>query len=112
LTTFTLKSPFSAPNQACGPEARALHAKSIGGESIPPEDPVGLPQNGAGRSGARSREAPDAPTSEKPLVSEKERPARPIQETRRASWFLRATPLLPGRAWFEIQSPLHLLGEK
>jgi len=49
-TTFTFRRPYFPPKQACGPEARALHAKSIGGESIPPEDPVGLPQNGAGRS--------------------------------------------------------------
>jgi len=42
-----------------------LRGKSIGGERNPPGDPAWLPQNGAGRSGARSREARDAPTSEK-----------------------------------------------
>jgi hypothetical protein len=42
----------------------------------------------------------------------KERLARPTQEVKRASWFLRATPLLPGRATPEIQSGLRLLGEK
>jgi hypothetical protein len=52
LPPFTLKSPFSAPNQACGPEARALRGKSIGGQKIPTGDPSWLPQNGAGRSGA------------------------------------------------------------
>jgi hypothetical protein len=62
LATFTLKSPFSAPSQACGPEARALHGKSIGGQRILTGDPAWLPQNGAGRSGAR----PGAPTSENP----------------------------------------------
>jgi len=62
LATFTLKSPFSAPNQACGPETRALRGKSIGGQRIPSGDPAWLPQDGAGRSGAR----PGAPTSENP----------------------------------------------
>jgi hypothetical protein len=57
-----LKSPFSAPSQACGPEARALRGKSIGGERILTGDPAWLPQNGAGRSGPR----PGAPTSENP----------------------------------------------
>jgi len=32
--TFTFESPFSAPKQACGPEARALRGKSIGGEKF------------------------------------------------------------------------------
>jgi len=32
-----------------------------------------------------------------------ERLARPVQEMGRASWFLRVTPLLPGRAMPEIQ---------
>jgi hypothetical protein len=62
LPTFTLKSPFFAPNQACGPEARALRGKSIGGERILHGDLAWLPQKGAGRSGAR----PGAPTSENP----------------------------------------------
>ena len=53
------KSCFAA-DQAWGPEAKALLAKSIGGERILPGDSAGLPQNGAGRSGAR----PGAPTSE------------------------------------------------
>jgi hypothetical protein len=62
----------------------------------------------------RAARAPGAgrPYFGKPLFSEKERPTRPIQETICASWFFRAMPLLPGRAWPEIQSPLHLLGEK
>jgi len=30
LPTFTFAIPFSAENQACGPEARALRGKSIG----------------------------------------------------------------------------------
>jgi hypothetical protein len=60
---------FFAPNRACGPEVpplAGLRGKSIGGERIPSGDPPWLPQNGAGRSGARSREARDAPTSENP----------------------------------------------
>jgi murein DD-endopeptidase MepM/ murein hydrolase activator NlpD len=40
-----------------------------------------------------------------------ERLARPAQEMRCALWFLRVTPLLPGRARLEIQSPLRLVGE-
>ena len=71
LPTFTFKSPFSGPKLACGPDARALHAKSIGGERFLPGDPAWLPQNGAGRSGARSREARDAPTSENPCSQAK-----------------------------------------
>ena len=46
------------------------------------------------------------------LFLEKERLARPAQKMMRASWFLRATPLLPGRATPEIQSISRLLGEK
>jgi len=44
-----------------------LHGKSIGGRSIPSEDPAGLPQNGAGHSGAR----PGAPTPEYPCSRRK-----------------------------------------
>jgi hypothetical protein len=56
---------FFSPNRACGPEVpplAGLRGKSIGGERIPSGDPPWLPQNGAGRSGAR----PGAPTSENP----------------------------------------------
>jgi hypothetical protein len=74
LPTFTFGSPFCAPKQACGPEASALRGKSIGGEKILPGDPAWLPQNGAGRSGAR----PGAPTSENPCSRRKNGlPARP-----------------------------------
>jgi hypothetical protein len=38
--------------------------------------------------------------------------ARPAQERRVASWFLRLTPLLPGRATPGIQSIFRPLGEK
>jgi len=44
--------------------------------------------------------------------AEKERLARPAQEMMRASWFLRATPLLPDGATPEIQITLRLLDEK
>ena len=80
-----------------------------------------LPQNGAGRSGARSREARDAPTSENPSSQRKNGlpalyhtryRARPVQEMICALWVFRAMPLLPGRARLEFPSPLHLLGEK
>jgi len=108
LPTFTFVPFSSAENRACGPEARALRGKSIGGEKILPGDPAWLPQNGAGRSGARSREARDAPTSENPCSRKKNGlpalyhtryRARPIQETRGVSWFLRPMPLPLGRAW-------------
>jgi hypothetical protein len=46
----------SAPNRACGPEARAWRGKSIGGERIPAGDPPWLPQNGAGHSGNSNSE--------------------------------------------------------
>ena len=109
LPTFTFKSPFSAPGQACNREGRALRGKSIGGERILPGDPTRVPQNGAGRPGARSREARNAPTSGDLCSRRKnglQRPARPVQETICASWFLRAIPPragLPGRAWPVIQ---------
>jgi len=38
--------------------------------------------------------------------------ARPAQEMMRALWFLRATPLLPGRPKPEIEFIFPLLGEK
>ena len=61
LPPFTF---FSADEQACGPEARALRGKSIGGKRNPAGDPIGFPQNEAGLSGARSRSSRDAPTTE------------------------------------------------
>jgi hypothetical protein len=53
LATFTFAIPFSAKKQACGPEARALRGKSIGGKRKRLEDPPLLPQNEAGPSGVR-----------------------------------------------------------
>jgi hypothetical protein len=41
----------SAKKKTCGPEARALRGKSIGGKRIAVGDPIGFPQNGAGLSG-------------------------------------------------------------
>jgi hypothetical protein len=55
-----LRFPFPAEKQTCGPEARALSAKSIGGGKNPFGDPPVLPQNEAGPSGTQ----PGAPTSE------------------------------------------------
>jgi hypothetical protein len=43
---------FSAKEQACGPDARALRGKSIGGKRIPAGDPILFPQREAGLSGA------------------------------------------------------------
>jgi len=60
--TSVFQIPFSSPKQACDPEARALRGKSIGRGKILPGDPSWLPQNGAGRLGAR----PGAPTPENP----------------------------------------------
>ena len=91
--------------QACGPEGRALRAKSIGGKGIPPGDPPGLPQ--AGPSGAR----PAAPTRQYLSSWEKNGlPARPRK--RRRAWFWRATPFLPGLAIPEIRGILGQIGEK
>jgi hypothetical protein len=53
LLTFTFAILFSVEKQACGPEARALGGKSIGGKRNPIEDPTVLPQNEAGPSGAQ-----------------------------------------------------------
>jgi hypothetical protein len=108
LPPFTLVNPFSAHKQACGPEARALRAKSIGGKRNPAGDLPVLPQNEAGESGAQA----GVPTSESPGSQGKEKLARPAQEMKRASWFLRATPLLLGQAPPEIHPTLRQLGEK
>jgi hypothetical protein len=59
---------FPAKKQACGPEARALRGKSIGGKRNPIEDPTVLPQNEAGPSGA-------------PLAVESYRPGVPTWES-------------------------------
>jgi hypothetical protein len=59
LHAFTFAILFPAKKQACGPEARALRGKSIGGKRNPFGDPPLLPQNEAGPSGA----PPGAPTS-------------------------------------------------
>jgi hypothetical protein len=42
---------YSAKKQACGAEARAFRAKSIGGKRNPFGDTPVFPQNGAGPSG-------------------------------------------------------------
>ena len=60
LPTFTFAVPFSAKKQACGPEARVLRGKSIGGKRILPGDPPVLPKNEAGPPVAR----PGAPTTD------------------------------------------------
>jgi len=71
MPTFTFASLFSDKKQACGPEARALRGKSIGGKRNAFKDPPLLPQNEAGPSGAQSREARDAPTSGYPVLGER-----------------------------------------
>jgi len=48
LPTSTFAIPFSAKKQGCGPEARALRGKSIGGKRNPLGDPPVLPQEEAG----------------------------------------------------------------
>ena len=74
MRVFTYMTLFSARKQAFGPEGRALRAKSIGGKRILLGNLAVLPQNGAGRSGAR----PGAPTSESARSWEKQGlPARP-----------------------------------
>jgi len=74
LATFTFAIAFSAKKQACGPEARALRGKSIGGKRIPSGDPPVLPQGEASLSVAQ----PGAPTTQLPCPWEKNGlPARP-----------------------------------
>jgi hypothetical protein len=51
LPTFTFTILFLGKKQACGPEARALRGKNIGGKGNPLGDPPVLPQNEAGPSG-------------------------------------------------------------
>jgi hypothetical protein len=96
--------PFSAKRQSCGRQARAFRGKSIGpvisdcGFRIfwvfffNPHSAIGIPQFGGGRLYNRIT-----------LSWGKKRLARPNQKMNRASWFLRETPLLPGRAPAEIQ---------
>jgi hypothetical protein len=73
-----------------------------------PHSAIGIPQFGGGPIGRPA----GRPYMGRTLFLGKERLARPVQETRRASWFLRATPLLPGRAMPEIQFIFRPLGEK
>jgi len=73
LSTFTFANAFSAKNQACGPEARAVRTKSIGGNRIQYRDPSVIAESATGPSGAR----PGAPTSDSPFSWEKKSlPAR------------------------------------
>jgi len=99
---------FSREEPSCGPEAGAWRAESISGKRILPGDPAVLPENGAGPSGAQ----PGAPTTPYPRSWRKNGLPAPANEGMRASWFLRAAPLLPGLATPEIQVTLRLLDEK
>jgi hypothetical protein len=65
---------FPAEKQACGPEARALRGKSIGGKRNPIEDPTVVPQNEAGPIGRPA----GRPYIGIPLFLRKERLARPV----------------------------------
>ena len=79
LATFTFITAFTARKQAFGPEVpplAGLRGKNIGGKRIPPGEPAGLPQNGAGRSGAR----PGAPTPEPARSWAKIGIARPLKK--------------------------------
>jgi len=110
---FTIAIAFSAKKKTCGPEARALRGKSIGsvisdfGSRISdfldfffnPHSAIGIPQFEGGPIGRPAGRPYNAIT----LPLGKERLARPTQKMNRALWFLRATPLLPGRAMLEIQ---------
>jgi len=111
LPTFTFVLFFSSKKQACGPEGRALRAKSIGGKRNPAGDPIGFPQNEAGPPGVSQFGIRNVefgilgfffpfriPHSTFRILI-----ARPTQRMNAASWFLCATPLLPGRAMLEIQ---------
>jgi len=111
LPTFTFVPFFSAKKQACGPEGRALRVKSIGGKRKPSEDLIVLPQSQAGPSGVPNSEF-GMWNSEFlgsflpfriPHSTFRISIARPIREMKSASWFLRVTPLLSGRATPENQ---------
>ena len=53
-STFTFAVPFSLEKQACGPEARTLRGKSIGGKRIAAAGPAVFPQTEAGPSVTRN----------------------------------------------------------
>ena len=75
---ITIGFLFPGQSQACGPEARALCAKSIGGKRSSPVVPPVLPQNVAGPTGARSGASRDAPTAQSLCSRGKNNlPARP-----------------------------------
>jgi hypothetical protein len=113
LPTFTLAIAFSAKKQACGPEARALRGKSIGlvisdcGFRI--VDFFGFLFQSAFRNRhsaiwRRAYRAPGrAPLQRNYPVLGKRTACPPDPEMNRALWFLRATPLLSGRATAETQ---------
>jgi hypothetical protein len=110
LPTFTFKSPFSAPKQAWGPEARALRGKSVGprisdcGFQISdlfdfffnPHSAIGIPQFGGGPLGRPA----GRPYMGIPLFSEKERFARPCPRKDRCLMIFARKALAsgPGRA--------------
>ena len=120
LSPFPFAILFPVEKQACGPEARALRGKSIGGKRIFSGDPPVLPQTEAGPSGVTEFGIRNVEfgifTSffpfRIPQSAFRNLYARPAQKMRRALWFLRATPLLPGRATPDIQFLFRLLGEK
>jgi len=107
LPTFTFAIPFSDGNQACGPEARALRGKSIGGKRISYGDPLLLPQKEAG-PWAIHRIAPTRIQPEDVVLALC--PPGPRNETRLMIFSRNA--LASGPATPKIQSFLCPLGEK
>jgi hypothetical protein len=99
-----------------------LRGKSIGGKRILSGDPPVLPQKEAGPSGNANSECGFRNSGLNfesvrfpfriPHSTFRILVTRPAQEMMRALWFLRATPLLPGRAKPEIQFIFPPLGEK
>jgi hypothetical protein len=83
---FMLQSKLVARKSARG----GLRGKSIGGERILTGNPPWLPQNGAGRSGARGR----APLHRKTPVIAERTACLPGPRNDLCSWFFRATPFL------------------
>jgi len=73
-----------------------------------PHSAIGIPQFGGGPIGRPA----GRPYIGRTLFLENEGLARPAQEMRVASWFLRVTPLLPGRATPAIQSIFRPLAGK
>jgi len=85
-------------------EGRCAEKASAGKEAHPEIPPCFRRVGRAiGRPVDKTRLRAGRPYNGLTLFLAEEKLARPVQEMRRASWFLRATPFLSGRAMPEIQ---------